>query len=337
MEEMQELSNFVKAERLLGKNKPDNPVAQHISKNPEKYAKRLLEKVGSGNYKWHKPRETTIVDNYKGKERGLKIPCLEDQAVQLAWLNIAIPYIERRNYYYNCGSIPGAGQSRCTEYVKKCLRNKRNKYGAVTDIRKFYDTCPHSAIRKGLKRIFKDKAFVEFAMGFVATMSDTDVGIAIGYPSSHWLANVALMEMDHYMRRNFPHVTYTRYMDDIAMTSSNKRELKKAVMAVKGIIESLGMHLKKWVVFKIKGRGLTFLSYRFFNGYTLLTKKLMVRISRRMKKANKKLTRHAAAGVMSYMGILEQCDSFNFRKEHVYPYVKRRDCTKIISLWGKAA
>lgn len=336
MVKMMTEENFIRAERNLGRNKPDNRMARYIAQNAERFGVVLFQKVQRGVFKWHEPREKTISDSYKGKTRNLKIPCLEDQAVQLAWLNIAVPYIERRNYYYNCGSIPNAGQTRCVKALRKWLKNPRMKYGATTDIRKFYDTCPHWAIRKGLERIFKDKAFVDFAMGFVASMSNTDVGIAIGYPTSHWLANVALMELDHEMRKQFPRVHYTRYMDDIAMVSTNKRMLRKAVQFIKDSVELLLMSLKKWTLFPIKTRGITFLSYRFFNGYTLLTKQLMIRIARRMRKAGETMNLHAASGVVSYLGILKWCDSFNFRKNRVYPYVSKEMCIRIIRQAGRA-
>lgn len=328
MERMLTEYNFIRAESLLGKNKPKNKKARYIAEHADEYGIKLLHKIENHTFKWHSPRKSTITDTYKGKVRNLKIPCLEDQAAQIAWLNIATPYIEKRNYYYNCGSIPHAGQTRCVKALKKWLKNPKAKYGAVTDIRKFYDTCPHWLVRKGLERIFKDKAFIDYAMGFVESMSDTDVGLAIGYPCSHWLANVALMELDHELKRKYSDVRYARYMDDIAMVCTNKRHIRKAVMYVKTKTENLGMTLKKWGWFKVSRRGLTFLSYRFFNGYTILAKKLMIRISRRM--ARVRLTRHTASGIMSYFGILKYCNSFNFRKAHVYPYVNKAACRKVI-------
>lgn len=332
MERMLTEENFIMAERIMAKNKPDNRRARRIGENAEAYGKRLFEKIKSGNYKWHKPKDSYIKDSYKGKERHLKIPCLEDQAAQLAWLNIAVPYIQRRNYYFNCGSIPYAGQTRSVKALKKWLKNPRIKYGAVTDIRKFYDTCPHDAVRKGLERIFKDKAFIDYAMGFVKSMSDDAVGLAIGFPSSHWLANVALMELDHDLNRLFPEVKFTRYMDDIGLVSSNKRKLKRAVRFIRDSIISQGMRLKKWQVFKVYDRGLSFLSYRFFNGYTLLTKPLMVRISRRMRKADVRMSGHVAAGIISYFGLMKHCNSFNFRKNRVYPYVDFKVCRKLVKM-----
>lgn len=331
MEKMLTEENFVAAEKSLGKNKPGNKKAKFIARNARKYGLKLLEKIKSGTYEWHHPKETKITDSYKGKTRNLRIPCLEDQAAQLAWLNIATPYIERKNYYYNCGSIPKAGQTRCVKGLQKWLKDPKMKYGATTDIRHFYETCPHWLIQRGLERIFKDKAFIEFAMSFVASMTDTGVGLAIGYPSSHWLANVALMELDHEMRREFPDVRYTRYMDDIGMVCRNRRHIKKAVEYIRKRISSYGMRLKKWSWFRVKGRGLVFLSYRFFNGYTLLTKQLMVRIAKRMRKAGKKMNAHIAAGIISYMGILKWCNSYHFRLKYVYPYINRRTCIGLIS------
>ncbi len=331
MEKMMTEENFILAERLLGKNKPDNRMARHIAANAEKYGRALFRKVQEGKFQWHPPKETTIRESYKGKERNLKIPCLEDQAAQIAWLNIAAPHIERRNYYFNCGSIPGAGQTRAVKALQKWLKNPRAKYGASTDIRKFYETCPHGAIRKGLERIFKDRAFVEFAMGFVRSMSETGTGIAIGYPVSHWLANLTLCELDNEIRKRFPDVQLARYMDDIAMVSANKRHIRKALYAVKQGVEQLGMKLKKWSWYRIAGRGITFLSYRFFHGYTMLGKKLMVRITRRIRKAGARMSAHAAEGVLAYLGILKWCNSFRFREERVYPYISVRLCKRLVS------
>lgn len=104
--------NCIRAERLMAKNKTDNKMAVHIGMNAERYGKALSQMLKTGAWVPSPNREITIKDSYKGKTRDLKIPCLLDQSVQYAWLNIACPYIEKRNYYYNCGSIPGAGQTR---------------------------------------------------------------------------------------------------------------------------------------------------------------------------------------------------------------------------------
>jgi len=332
-EQMVTLENCIQAEREMGRNKPDNKMARHIAKSAEKYGAELSAKLKSGSYVFHTPREAYIKDSHKGKTRHLEIPCLEDQAAMQAWLIVAAPYIVRRNYYYNCGSIPKAGQSRAVEALKKWLKCSRPpKWGGVTDIHHFYETAPHWVVLRGLRRIFKDDRFVNFAAQMMAAMSDTGAGLAIGFPVSHWLANVALMEIDHELRRKFPDVKFARYMDDVGLVSHNKRHLRKAIQHMAMRLAEFGMKLKRtWQVFRISLRGLPFLSYRFFPGFTILAKRLMYRIARKMRRAATHLSVHMAQGVVSYMGILKHCNSYNFRRDYVYPNVSIKKCRRLIS------
>lgn len=331
-EKMTALDNCILAEKRIRKNKPGNRMAQHIAKNAERYGRMLHERLVSGTVAFHPNRETDITDSYKNKTRHLKIPCLADQAVELAWLNIATPYIERRNYYYNCGSIPGAGQKRAIVALKKWVTASKARYAVTADIRKFYDTCPHWVVMRGLRRIFKDERFLALPQLMLENMSPDGVGIAIGHPVSHWLANVAVMEIDHELRRRFPDVRFVRYMDNYAMICNNKRHLRRAFLYLREKIEAFGMQIKRdWQLFRIRDRGLSFLSYRVFVGYTLLAKRLMFRIAHKMKRAKTHMSVHMAMGVMSYFGILKYCNSYRFRKERVYPYTNKQICRRMIS------
>lgn len=200
------------------------------------------------------------------------------------------------------------------------------------DIRRFYETCPHWVVMKGLNRIFKDKQFLYVAVLILANMSDTGVGLAIGHPSSHWFANVAIMEIDHELKRRHPDVKFTRYMDNFGIVGKNKRHTRKAMLFVIESIEKDDMKIKlDWQFFPIAARGMTFLSYRFFNGYTLLTKPLMYRIARKMVRAEKRMSVHMAMGVVSYLGILKHCNSFNFKKDRVYTHINQKYCRRLIS------
>jgi hypothetical protein len=139
------------------------------------------------------------------------------------------------------------------------------------------------------------------------------------------------MELDHQLKQEHPDVKFVRYMDDYGMVCSNKRHLQKAVRALSAGVRGLGMRLKKTLqVFQIRIRGMKFLSYRFFHGFTLLAKPLMYRIARRIRKAASHLSPHTAAGVVSYLGVLKHCDSYNFRKEYVYPFISIKQCKEVI-------
>lgn len=325
--------NCVLAERNMAKNKPDNRMAKHIGAHAEKYGKALHEMLMQEAWVPSPSRETDIRDNYKGKTRHLEIPVLLDQSVQYAWLNVATPYIERRNYFYNCGSIPGAGQHRAVEGLKRWLGKKKPpKYGFSTDIRHFYETCPHAAVMAGLRRIFKDERFLRIAATILSSMGKNGVGLAIGHPTSHWFANVALMQLDHALAARFPDVKFTRYMDDVRAVSNNRCHLWKALRFLQEGVEKLGMKIKSdWQLFPIRKRSIPFLSYRFSPECTVLVKRLMFRIARKMKRAAGRLNAHTAASVLSYMGILKHCNSYNFREKRVYPYVNIKTCKEVIS------
>lgn len=338
-EKMVTVENCILAERVMRRNKPHNHTARHIAQNPEKYGKTLQEKIAGGSYTFSEPRKKTIQDSYKGKTRNLMIPCLEDQAAMQAWLNIATPYILKKNYYYNCGSIPGAGQARAINGLKRMMTGRKPpKWAAVTDIRKFYDTCSHEAVLKGLRRIFKDEKFIDFAKQMMDSMSDNGVGLAIGYPVSHWFANIALMQVDLNLRRKFPDMRHFRYMDDTVFAGNNKRHIRWAVWYYSECVRAMGMRVKStWQMFPTKKRGILFLSYRFFPGYTLLAKPLMYRISRKMRRAVRQMSVHTAMSMISYMGILKQFDSQNFKLVHVYPYISPKKCRRLISNESKNA
>lgn len=332
-EQMVTLENCIRAEEEMIRNKKKERVILHIREHIEEYGKRLYENLLHG-YRFQPPYETDICDSYKGKKRHLKIPCLQDQAAMQAWLLIATPYIEKRNYYYNCGSIPHAGQTRAVNAIKKWLNSKKPiRYGASLDISTFYDSLPHWVVVKGLRRIFKDEFFIGFAISMMKAMNPNGIGLAIGYPVSHWLANVALFELDRMLQRDYPDVKFVRYMDDMPLLCNNKRKLRKAVEAIRSWLSSHGMKLKNnWQIFKIEDRGLTFLSYRFFHHYTILSKQLMYRIVRKAKRASKHLTLRLAEGVVSHQGLLKHCNSFNLRKNKIYPYIDPTKCRRYISL-----
>lgn len=272
------------------------------------------------------------MDGIRQKERHLKIPCLWDQCVHHAVVRVLAPYIQRRNYFYNCGSMPGAGQIRATRAMRRWMAAKKIiKYGESLDIEHFFENCKAEYVMKALSRIFKDKKFLALNRMILASMGDV---LAIGFTVSHWYGNLVLMYVDFEIKqRILPDCKYCRYMDDMVLLHNNKRKLHRAREAIAKLLEERGLRLKRnWQIYKIAGRGVTFLSYRFFHGYTIMRKRLMYRIARKVKSASKskKITPHNAASMLSYIGIMKHCDSFNFKKNHWYPYVNVKKCKGVV-------
>lgn len=325
--------NCALAIREMAKSKSKVRRAQKMKNRSDELGKKLSEQLSTWTWTPKPYRKKTIGDGIYQKQRNTKIPCLWDQCVHHALMQVTAPYIERRNYFYNCGSIPGAGQIRATRAVKRWMASKKLiKYGESLDIHKFFESCKAWVVMKALERIFKDKRFLKLHRMVLASMDDT---LAIGFNVSHWYANLVLSYIDREIKQKiYPECKYVRYMDDMLLLGNNKRKLHRARETIENILNSLDLQLKpNWQVYRIKGRGVTFLSYRFFHGYTLMKKKLMYRTSKAMRRASKHrhLSAHDASSVISYLGILKHCNSFNFKQKHVFPYINVKKCKGVIS------
>lgn len=331
-EQVISLDNCILAVKEMARSKPKHRRAQYMKAHADEFGKRLHEQLSSGIWEPRPYYEKTIVDGIRKKERHLKIPCLWDQCVHHALMQITAPYIQRRNYFYNCGSMPGAGQIRATRAVKRWMASKKMiKYGESLDIEHFFENCKTEVVMKALSRIFKDKKFLALHEKILHSMGDS---LAIGFNVSHWYGNLVLMYVDFEIKqRLLPDCKYVRYMDDMLLLHNNKRKLHRTKDAIQQLLKERGLKLKQnWQIYKIQGRGVSFLSYRFFHGYTIMRKRLMYRISRKVRSASKhnKIGVHDASSTISYLGILKHCNSYNFRKKWVYPYANIHKCKGVI-------
>lgn len=316
----------------MARSKPKHRRAQYMKTNAESFGMKLHEQLLSGAWEPRPYHEKTIIDGIRKKERHIKIPCLWDQCVHHALMQITAPYIQRRNYFYNCGSMPDAGHIRATRAMKRWMASKKLiKYGESLDVEHFFESCKAWVVMAALERIFKDKKFLALHRKVLLSMGDV---LAIGFNVSHWYGNLVLMYIDFEIKqRILPDCKYVRYMDDMVLLHNNKRKLHRAREAIQKLLEARELALKdNWQIYQIKNRGVSFLSYRFFHGYTILRKRLLFRISQRIRKVSKrrKLTMHEASSIISYLGILKHCDSFNFKKKHLFPYINIRKCKGVI-------
>ena len=324
------LENCVGAERDMTRKKRRNPTAKRIKADPERYGKMLSKLLSAGAWEPSPYRERTIYDPLRQKERHLKIPCLLDQAVHHAVMRVTAPLILSRNYYYNCGSIPKAGQSRAGKALKR-WHKRPYKYALEMDISKFYDNVQHADVMRALRRIIKDERVLALHERILTSMSPSGVGLAIGFYPSAWYGNLVLAEIDRAIKK-YP-CRMVRYMDDVLAECNNRRTLWKIHREIMRALDKLKLRLKSnWQVFRTACRAPKFLSYRYFKGFTILTKRLMYHLARCVRRiAGRPLTAKSAASTISRMGVLKHCNSYNFRKNYIYPFVSIKKCKEVVS------
>lgn len=313
------------------RNKKKTPYLRHVLSNYKEYGEKIQQEIING---WipGPTRTKTINEGTSNKVRELLIPTLRDHMIHTAVARILKKYISKRFYFYASGSVPKRGQLFACKAVEGNLRKKKPKHAALADVKGFYKNLKKQQVMKCLRRVFKDKRFLMINNRILDQMQN---GIAIGFTVSHWYAQLVMSFVDQELKANTrnQNVFLVRFMDNFVLTCPRKRILHKLINKLSNILKKYGLWVKRdWQVFPIKSRMIEFLYYRMDHTKTLLKKKLMYKMSKRY--ANIKwygLTAHKARVVMSDRGILKYCDSYNFRKDYLYPNVSIDLCRRLIS------
>ena len=329
-EELVSIDNCENAVLDALRNKRKTPYLRHIQQNYKEYGEKIQQIMIDG---WvpEKTRKKTINEGTRNKIRHLKIPSLIDHMIHTAVARILSKYLTKRFYFYACGSLPHRGQTFACKALEGNVRKKQPKYCLLSDVKKFYPSLKKGVVMRCLRRVFKDKRFLMINNLILDQMED---GLAIGFTVSHWYAQLVMFFVDQELKSNtHGKVFMVRFMDNYVITCSRKRTLHKLLRKLMDILLNYGLRVKEdWQVFPIKDRMIEFLQYRFNHDKTILRKPLMIRMSRRYSVIHKNgLTAHKARVVMSDRGILKYCNSYNFRKDYLYPNVSLKVCRRLIS------
>lgn len=261
-----------------------------------------------------------IYDQSAGKWRDICKPQIwPDQCVHHAVIQVLQPVFMRGMDKWCCGSIRGRGIHYGVRAIKKWMRCDRSgtKHCAELDIHHYYESITPKIVIDRCKQLIKDRKMISVIECILK------YGILIGCYFSQWFANVILQPLDHALRENgFGVCHYIRYMDNFTIFSSNKRKLRRAMEFISQWLQEHGMKLKSnWQIFKTKHRMPSALGYRFGRGFTLIRKKNLLRLKRKIAKFNKKLinnkriTPKFASGIISRIGQLVHCNSLRIRNK----------------------
>ncbi|OGO90349.1 MAG: hypothetical protein A2Y17_12340 [Clostridiales bacterium GWF2_38_85] len=289
-----------------------------------------------------------------GKIRDIaSVPLFPDQVIHQLIMVVSSEIFTNGMYEYSCGSIPGRGVHKGKRYIEKFIRNhtKENvseiKYGAQLDIKKCYPNISHSYLKKQLRKKFRGNLFIWLCFAvidsfYIETESGERVGLPIGFYTSQWFCNFVLTPIDHYIKQTLKIKCYVRYMDDMVLFKRNKKELHKNVSAIIQYAAEIGLTIKSnWQVFRFdyidksgkhRGRAIDFLGFRFFRNKTILRKRLALAIMRAVRRVHKakRILPHTAMSLMSRLGWLRHCNSYNFYHKYVKPYINIRKLKEVI-------
>jgi RNA-directed DNA polymerase len=159
-----------------------------------------------------------------------------------------------------------------------------------------------------------------------------NVGMPIGNLTSQMFANLYLNELDQYAKHVLRLHFYIRYMDDIIILHSDKKQLH----AIKDDIEmflnqKLNLQLNRKTAIRPISCGIAFVGFRIWATHRKLKKKSVRKMKARIKFLQKAYAegkvglREVSDSLQSYFGIMQHFNSYNLRRSLFEKTVFRRD------------
>lgn len=279
-----------------------------------------------------------VYEGSKNKRRIIHKPQFwPDQCAHWAIYNVIGPIIYNGLYGLSCASVPGRGVHYGKCAINKWLRDdcKNTKYYLKLDIHHYYPSISIPMLKQQLRRKFKDADL----LALLDAILDMDDGLPIGMLLSQLFANFVLTPVDNYIKQQLGAVHYIRYMDDMVIFGRNKKQLHKMRTAIAERLGEIGLELKgNWQVCRFDADPLDFMGFRFYRDKTTLRREIMLRITRKVRRVDKKghmATAKDAAGVISYLGWIHHTDSHALFEKWVKPYLHIQRLKNIIKKEAK--
>ena len=242
------------------------------------------------------------------------------------------PMLDAKIGYHQCASIKGKGQAHASRFLKRWVRNRKNKYYVKIDIRKFYESVDREVLFSMLRH---DVANPDLVWLVEALINTHKKGLNIGSFLSQYMANYYLSGAYRYandlhkFRRGkriklAPHIL--TYMDDWVFIGRSKSDVKSAVRQTIAYIENeLHLTVKPWKVCKIDAEPVDMVGWVFRRDRTSVRAAIFIRARRSFMRAAKQavIKPRLAARCISYWGY--------FKWANVYLFEQRYQLKKLIN------
>lgn len=328
------------------------------------YLKELQEMLQ--NHTFRTSAYVTFTKRDSRKDRIIyKLPFYPDRIVQWAVLQVIEPQLLAYFTDDTYSAIPNKGIHAAFKKLRKDVDEHSDEmlYCCKIDCKKFYPSIDHDILKAKYRKKYKDPellmlideiidsistcpandeniAFYAGQRKEIRTVTNDDgqdyilgVGIPIGNYFSQYDGNYYLSEFDHWMKETKHIKFYYRYMDDICIFAKTKEELHTILQEVeKYLKDNLNLRLKgNYQIFPSFIRGVDFVGYRIFKGFTLLRKTTCQQMKQKMMKLIAKVQKGQEmnysewCSINSYKGWLKHCDSFRLTQKYIAPLQQYAD------------
>lgn len=238
---------FEKVRSKKGAAGVDGVTVEQFARDEKNNLYKLWNRMSSGSYF---PAPVRLVEIPKGGGRGtrvLGVPTVQDriaQTVAVAYLEPLVePVFHPDSYGYRPGRSPldavATCRQRCWQYA----------WAIDLDIEGFFDNLDHDLILKAVAHHTDDKWIVLYVQRWLTSPqrqpdgSETarDRGSAQGASISPLLANLFMhYAFDTWMAREFPHVPFERFVDDVIVHCVSEQQARRVKDAIASRLAECG-------------------------------------------------------------------------------------------------
>lgn len=275
---------FVKTVR----GKRDRVVTRRFAAGLENELGNMVAALHSGTFPLGQYRQFVIHDP---KRRIITAPCFAERVLHHAVMNICEPKFE--NWLINDTFACRPDRGRAAALTRSKLFARRFAYFIKLDIRRYFDSIPHTILLSRLEKLYKDHRLLGLFRDIVGSFrGHIGIGLPIGSLTSQHLANFYLGWFDRYVKEILRVKGYVRYMDDMALWADSPADLKAALAAGR-------TYLRDQLELEIKGepspnrtlQGMSFLGCRVFQNRITLNRRSRLRFRRKLGHIERKFLR----------------------------------------------
>lgn len=285
---------------------------QMVDSDPDYYLGKLQESLINQTY--YTSEYEIFTKNDTGKQREIyKLPYYPDRICQWAIIQVIEKYLIKHFTDDTYSAIPRKGIHYGVRKIKKQIKEDDSIFGLYClkfDISKYYPSINQGILKQQYRRLFKDKQLLWLLDEIIDSVEN---GVPIGNYLSQYSGNLYLSWFDHWIKEEKHVKYYHRYMDDVVILDYDPSKLHTLFREIETYLRNnLKLTIKyNYQIFPIDSRGVDFLGYRFFKGYTLLRKRTVKAIKKKCKKGMNEQSRQ------SYIGWLKHCDGYRFTQKYL--------------------
>ena len=259
--------------------KRSRPDARLFTDNLESHLNRLTAALESGAFEHGRVRQFVVFDP---KERLITAPCFEERVVHHAIMNVCESWFDRRLIDDSFACRVGRGRSAAV--VRAKTFSAVHPFFLRLDVRKYFDSIPHSNLLSMVARLIKDRRMFELFKQIIGSYrSEMGRVLPIGSLTSQHLANLYLDPLDRFVKETLRLKGYVRYMDDCVIWGRSAKELCVVLDRCKEFADNrLSLVFKHQPFINQAVQGIDFLGCRVWPQHITLSRRSRLRFCRRL-------------------------------------------------------